>query len=116
VTVLAVEAPINMLDACTEFTALWARGLSKDSFWRLFVQCSLCRMVMPRDVFFSTHGTVGCGQSMGWSIDEGSHSFIPDNSSTSGDTEIIDWDELTDDETDDEVGQKKSILVATFNF
>ncbi|KAH6899087.1 hypothetical protein BKA70DRAFT_1437579 [Coprinopsis sp. MPI-PUGE-AT-0042] len=59
-TALRVEHPLNIKQACTEFNNLWARGVEEDVFWRLFVQCALCCMIMPRDVFSSTHGPVGC--------------------------------------------------------
>jgi hypothetical protein len=101
--VLKVETPFSITDACTDFSTLWAKGLSEEDFWSLFVQCSLCRMVMPHDVFSGTHGMVCRVQReiMGWSNDN-DHSGHDDADSISGDTEIIDWDD--DDSTDDEVG------------
>ncbi|KAH6907333.1 hypothetical protein BKA70DRAFT_1428306 [Coprinopsis sp. MPI-PUGE-AT-0042] len=103
-TSLMTETPLNLEQACTEFTNLWARGVEEDTFWRLFVQCALCRMVMPRDVFSSTHGPIGCWmrrENTTWPLDNalvptsGAH---PEAHSISGDTEIVDWDEDTDDE------------------
>ncbi|KAH6901007.1 hypothetical protein BKA70DRAFT_1230481 [Coprinopsis sp. MPI-PUGE-AT-0042] len=99
-TSLLVEKPLNLEQACTEFTNLWGRGVEEEIFWRLFVQ----------DVFFSTHGPVGCWMRKGnvvWPLDlpEAPENINSDVSSA-GDTEIINEhssDDDTDDETDDEM-------------
>ncbi|KAH6891577.1 hypothetical protein BKA70DRAFT_1234167 [Coprinopsis sp. MPI-PUGE-AT-0042] len=100
---LKVEAPVHIFDARQSFTTLWARGLQEDAFWSLFVQCSLCRMVMPKDVFSGMHGAGGCKAQVradGWPMNEVNLVDTLDEGSISGDTEIIDWDA---DETDDEL-------------
>ncbi|KAH6912310.1 hypothetical protein BKA70DRAFT_1219443 [Coprinopsis sp. MPI-PUGE-AT-0042] len=91
---LIVETPTDISNACTDFTALWARGLHEDAFWRL--------MVMPKDVFFGTHGVTGCRTQReigGWPTYNQFDQL--DEISISGDTEIIDWN--TDEDTDDEM-------------
>jgi hypothetical protein len=59
-------------------------------------------MVMPKDVFSSTHGPLGCQierEGVAWPMDEDNRqSWSDDATSLSGDTEIIDWDDDTDDE------------------
>ncbi|KAH6893808.1 hypothetical protein BKA70DRAFT_1233155 [Coprinopsis sp. MPI-PUGE-AT-0042] len=107
-TPLLVEKPLNLEQACTEFSKLWARGVEEEIFWRLFVQCALCRMVMPRDVFCSTHGPIGCWMRRGntvWPLDcPEAPENTNGNESVSGDTEIVnDTDDDTDNETDDEM-------------
>ncbi|KAH6880999.1 hypothetical protein BKA70DRAFT_1238514 [Coprinopsis sp. MPI-PUGE-AT-0042] len=96
------DHPIDTQTVYTDFNNLWARGVEEDVFWRLFVQCALCKMVMPRDVFGTVHGPVGC-----WMRREGTTwpaigplrpEANEDNASTSGDTEIVEWDDETDDE------------------
>ncbi|KAH6880943.1 hypothetical protein BKA70DRAFT_1238466 [Coprinopsis sp. MPI-PUGE-AT-0042] len=93
---------IWMRGAREYFTNLWARGLQEDAFWSLFIQCSLCRMVMPNDVFFGVHGAGGCKvQDAGEWLNNADQLDRLDEDSISGDTEIIQWD--SDDDTDSEV-------------
>jgi hypothetical protein len=106
--VLRIENPVTVDSSCRQFTTLWARGVDEKTFWEMFVQCGLCRMVMPKDVFASTHGPLGCQverEGIAWPMDEDADEdeiqrWSVDAASLSGDTEIVDWD---DDDTDDEV-------------
>ncbi|KAH6897575.1 hypothetical protein BKA70DRAFT_1438178 [Coprinopsis sp. MPI-PUGE-AT-0042] len=78
---LAVAEPITR----AKFIQLWSKGLEEHEFWKLFVQCSLCRTVMPKEVFVTTHG-------LGISCDSGSSGLNDEEgyASSSGDTELID--------------------------
>ncbi|KAH6868957.1 hypothetical protein BKA70DRAFT_1452312 [Coprinopsis sp. MPI-PUGE-AT-0042] len=101
---LKIEEPITVDKACTQFTALWAHGVDEETFWQMFIQCALCRMVMPKDVFASIHRPIGCRierEGLAWPMDEDRQASEHEESeSLSGDTEIIDWD---DEDTDDEM-------------
>ncbi|KAH6871598.1 hypothetical protein BKA70DRAFT_1451077 [Coprinopsis sp. MPI-PUGE-AT-0042] len=101
---LKVEKPETGASACSQFTTLWARGVDEEIFWQMFVQCALCRVIMPKDIFASSHGPIGCRierEGHAWPMDEDTwRSECNDVESLSGDTEIIDWDDV---ETDDEM-------------
>ncbi|KAH6901302.1 hypothetical protein BKA70DRAFT_1436345 [Coprinopsis sp. MPI-PUGE-AT-0042] len=59
-------------------------------------------MVMPRDLFATVHGPVGCWMRREGTTWPGLGARYPGSNaaSASGDTEIVEWD---DDETDDEM-------------
>ncbi|KAH6913098.1 hypothetical protein BKA70DRAFT_1218101 [Coprinopsis sp. MPI-PUGE-AT-0042] len=88
---LKVERPLSTTNAASAFAQLWAKGLEEGVFWHLFIQCAVCRKIMPRDVFATLHGTTSCRphpspNRVGGAVEDGYET-------TSGDTEIVDEDD-----------------------
>lgn len=112
-TALRVESPANISKTHDDFATLFARGLPEDAFWSLFIQCSICKFVMPQDVFAGSHALSKCTDHYDdeairtATAEPTSGVVLEDNDSISGDTEIIDWGS---DGTDDDVS-----LLFSFN-
>ncbi|KAH6903249.1 hypothetical protein BKA70DRAFT_1433761 [Coprinopsis sp. MPI-PUGE-AT-0042] len=86
---LRAEHPISTSTICSNFVTLWSKGLGEDAFWQLFVQCALCRQIIPRDVFSTIHSPQCCEKLR----DMGAVPGNDDAEISSGDTETV-----TDDE------------------